>query len=542
MKHWSIQRLVVALAGVSLLAVVVLGALAINSVHTLSDEVSTVEANGTTLRNQMDADMNHDAIRADVFGALLATSPDAAKTAQADLAEHIKGITESFNTNRPAITGWGPESAAEFNAAAANITKYTELARQIVDTAATDPAAARDQLPGFVDEFHVLEDQLAKVSDRVSARNAAVSDAASSERVIIITVATLAAILVAAIAYVVFRRVAGVIRAKERGDRQLAEKNAASGRILDGVEVDSEAIAAASEELTAISQSLAAGAEQTAAQTNSVSAAIDQVSATASSVAAGVEELQVTMNEVASNAEGASLTASQAVQVAQSTQSTVESLGASSAEISEVIGLISSIAAQTNLLALNATIEAARAGEAGRGFAVVANEVKDLANETGQATEDIRARIGRIQSDTDAAVTAIASIASVIDEIYNTQVEIASAVSEQTSVALDIARDINHVASGAQHIAENVSGVAAAAAETAAGATETEAAAGELARLSADLRRIISENGTHSTTAASSSNGDLAAVIESTANVAANWRPQDATPAPQKAPEVTSSR
>src|SRR6185295_7574515 len=102
-----------------------------------------------------------------------------------------------------------------------------------------------------------------------------------------------------------------------------------------------------------------------------------------------------------------------AVQVAKAANTTMAKLGSSSSEVGEIVKVITSIAEQTNLLALNATIEAARAGEAGKGFAVVASEVKDLAQETAKATEEISSRIQTIQTDTSAAVEAIARIAEV---------------------------------------------------------------------------------------------------------------------------------
>jgi methyl-accepting chemotaxis protein len=150
-------------------------------------------------------------------------------------------------------------------------------------------------------------------------------------------------------------------------------------------------------------------------------------SANIEAVASAAEEMTTSIREVAKSASDAAKTAASAVENAASAQTTIGSLGDSSAEIGKVVKVITSIAQQTNLLALNATIEAARAGEAGKGFAVVANEVKELAKETAKATEDISAKIEAIQSDSNNAVSAIEEISHVITAAV-AAAEIAAAV------------------------------------------------------------------------------------------------------------------
>jgi methyl-accepting chemotaxis protein len=183
--------------------------------------------------------------------------------------------------------------------------------------------------------------------------------------------------------------------------------------------------------------------------------------------------------------------ASQAADVAaEEANHTVAKLGASSAEVGDVVKVITAIAEQTNLLALNATIEAARSGEAGRGFAVVADEVKELARQTSTATGEIGRRIGAIQADTRAAVEAVGGIGQVIGRINDLQTTIASAVEEQTVTTNEISRTISEVPSDSKSIAVSITSVTGAA-QTTDDAATTQQTAEELAHTTAELREIV---------------------------------------------------
>lgn len=289
-----------------------------------------------------------------------------------------------------------------------------------------------------------------------------------------------------------------VITERLAAEQRELELNASMQVVLDKVTENSSvmtnnlsAMAAAAEELSSVSTQMAANAEETAAQAGVVSAASEQVSKNTQTVATGIEEMSASIKEIAKNATDAARVATSAVTLAEATNTTIGKLGKSSAEIGKVIKVITSIAQQTNLLALNATIEAARAGEAGKGFAVVANEVKELAKETAKATEDISQKIEAIQHDTGSAVSAIAEISVIINQINDISNTIASAVEEQTATTNEISRNVAESSKGTCEIAQNITSVAEAARNTTEGASNSQRAASELARMTAELQEIV---------------------------------------------------
>lgn len=250
----------------------------------------------------------------------------------------------------------------------------------------------------------------------------------------------------------------------------------------------------ATEELNDVSVRLRENAADTSDQATMVSGAAEEVSANAHALASAVEQFDLSIKEIAANATNAASVARSAVQATEVTNTTITRLGESSAEIGNVIKVINSIAEQTNLLALNATIEAARAGEAGKGFAVVANEVKELAKETGKATEGIVRRIEAIQSDTLAAVDAIGRVTEIIGQINESQNAIAGAVEEQTAMTSEISRNISEVASGSGDIAHNISRIADAARYATSVSDETLQTAGAIDELAGQLLGMIGLN------------------------------------------------
>ena len=230
-------------------------------------------------------------------------------------------------------------------------------------------------------------------------------------------------------------------------------------------------------EMKTMAETMSRNATSTSDMSHTVASASEEASTNVQSVSSATEELTATISEVGQQVGQASNIANTAVTEVDNASQKVSGLKTSAQQIGEVVELITDIAEQTNLLALNATIEAARAGDAGKGFAVVAAEVKNLANQTAKATEQISSQIGNIQGATEETVTAITSIGS--------------AVEEQGAATHEIARSVEQAAVGTQEVNENISKVNQAASESGDTANHVLEAAQEMGVQSDQLRKLI---------------------------------------------------
>jgi methyl-accepting chemotaxis protein len=280
-------------------------------------------------------------------------------------------------------------------------------------------------------------------------------------------------------------------------------------------------VSSASEQAAVNINAMASGAEEASVNANEVAGAAEQMSTNMNTIAAAIEEMSASISEISGNAGEANRVAHEATEKSHDATSVMNKLGIAAKEIGQVTDVIKKIADKTNLLALNATIEAASAGEAGKGFAVVAGEIKELANQSAKSADDIAKRIDGIQAGTSEAVVVIGDVSDIIVKINNSveaisdhvgqqtkasneiannvaqansgAKRIASAIGEVAKGSRDIARNAGEAAKGAGVVSHNVMGMAQGAKDGAQGANQINQSSSELARLSGDLKNVLSQ-------------------------------------------------
>ena len=252
-----------------------------------------------------------------------------------------------------------------------------------------------------------------------------------------------------------------------------------------------ETLTAAAEQLNATAEGMSSTAEDTKGLSTAVASASDDASGNVQIIAASAEELSASIREIARQMEQATEVSNQAVEEARQSNGKVDAMTEAARNVGEVVELISTIAEQTNLLALNATIEAARAGEAGKGFAVVATEVKNLANQTAQATQEIEQQIETMQGITKDTAAAIEGIGNTITRMSDTSGNIATAVSEQDAATNEISRSAQDAATGTREMSGNIAGVTEAAEQGVASAGQVLSAASDLSQQASLMRSEV---------------------------------------------------
>jgi methyl-accepting chemotaxis protein len=508
---------------IALVVAALVGTVTLVRLNTLDDNLSDLKANNVENLQRLSAarggleSMYKDF--ATYFSVLLYktdTPENATRAVRAALQADDKIVNEAAAAFA-ASDGGSPELADFQNAA-----KMYQALRDVVIfnapvpagvTLPTDTSAAFPRIQNQMDA--ALDKLIAAENDDAAKAVADGHKANTATRYLIIGIIVIGIILAIIIALAITRAIVGPLRkvsealsAVARGDvtrtvpvtsrdelgtmaASLNEATASIRQTVTALASSAVTINGSSDTLSGVSDKIAISAQGASSRASEASGAAQLVSRNLQTVAAGAEEMGASIREISTSANEGAKVAGQAVGVAESAAETMNRLGDSSAEIGTVIKTITSIAEQTNLLALNATIEAARAGEAGKGFAVVAGEVKDLAQETAKATEDIARRVEAIQADGERAVDAITEITRIIARINDYQVTIASAVEEQTATTSEMNRNVNEAAQGSADIAGSISGVAEAAQSTAEGTAESRRAANDLARVSNELKSLV---------------------------------------------------
>lgn len=506
--------------GLVLTGVLAVGAVATVSVLTSRAQAANAAAMASVsgaMSRQWNADMMHDALRADVMSALAATGPAEREQLGADeVARHAQAMQEHFEAARAgAPAGLQPE----YEAARQEVAAYVQLARDVVDLAGRDPSAARARLPRFMAAFEKLEVGLGTIDEHmtvaVADRRVASERAARAAAISIAMAFGLGTLALVVLSATTVRRISRAIRhiraqlaQVAAGDLRVRTDTGSRDELGDlarSVDVTvtsvrdsfsvmrgfADALTTQADGLRGASSELTSAARQTSDLAGQSVSLAEHVAAGAHEVASAITDVSTQTHGIADSATTAAAVGRRATDGANVAAGAITRLGDASAQVSGVASVIRAISDQTRLLALNATIEAARAGEAGRGFAVVANEVKDLAQEVGRATEDIAGRITAIQQEVLDAVRGIESVSSVIAEINAHQGDIASAVERQSGASVQVAAQVEVATQDVQSIVRTVTAISAAADQTAGTAQVTLAAAGELTEAAQQMRSVL---------------------------------------------------
>ncbi len=292
------------------------------------------------------------------------------------------------------------------------------------------------------------------------------------------------------------------LQAAEVARQQQAEREAAERLQIQKRQKLAEAFVAEIQQIAATfadssaqvadsARNLSATAEQTSRQAQAVASAAEEAATNVQTVAASSEELAASVREITGQVSHSASVAEVAFREAETSNERIVELARSAQAIGDVIVLIKGIADQTNLLALNATIESARAGEAGKGFAVVASEVKELAAQTGKATDEIASKIAEIQQATQGTVSSMGEIIRVVGNIKQISSSIAGAVEQQGAATGEIAQNCQQAATGTQQVTENIGGVGQAAELTGSASSQLLTLSQGLSTQAVDLRRTV---------------------------------------------------
>jgi len=499
------KMLVFSLLG--LVFVLAVGGIGYAAVVRLADAAHGITATSSALKSQMEADMMHDALRADVLHALLAGSRKASAeqaSVQADLDEHVKQFRASMEALR--AMSLAPEVDAALTKVRPTIDDYVAKAGQVSQLAFSDLAAAETQFVVFSAAFKSLEDEMEALGELIEAKVLATETesvaSAGTARLIMLAAAVVSAVLLLLIGTLIGRSITGPLDRALHVTRKVASGDLGSRIDVTGTGETAELLASLkgmNDNLVQLvrtvrdsGQSIATGSSEIAMGSADLSQRTEAQASNLEQTAASMEELTATVRQNAETAQQASQMAASASKAAEQggvvvgrVVSTMDDITASARKIADIIGVIDGIAFQTNILALNAAVEAARAGEQGRGFAVVASEVRGLAQRSAEAAKQIKTLIGEsvgnVESGTALVADAGKSMQDIVAQVQRVSVlinEISASSAEQTS--------------GISQIGQAVAQLDQVTQQNAALVEESSAAADSLKQQAAQLAQVIS--------------------------------------------------
>ena len=444
----------------------VLGFIGVFGIGRVAGTADELGLSARLIRNQLEADMMHDALRGDVLSALLAKTPEEQKIVAAELVEHADHFRSMVAENRGLPLSAESRSALERVAPA--LENYISAAEDIVASARTSTASASERLPAFKKAFLELEDGMEELSDVMETdakRHAEHADsvALGSRRAMIATW-VVSTVLLLGLGFLTTRSIVGpiqrtVARFKDiaTGEGDLTRRldvgakdelgelshwfNEFMNRLQDiigRVQAMARELADASENITETADRISAGAQNQAANLEESSASLRQLT----DIVKHNAEATTTATEITSQSRAA---ADKGGAVVKATGQAMAEINASSRRMSDIIQTIDDIAFQTNLLSLNAAVEAARAGEQGRGFAVVAAEVRTLANRSSLAAKEIRELIGDSVSRVDAGSSLVEKSGKTLDDIMGSVNRVNDIVNEIAVASREQASSIEQV-------------------------------------------------------------------------------------------------
>ena len=445
----SVRKRLIGFAAASLIFVTIIAGTAFWVLSQLTAAMSDIVLTSTALRTEMQADMMHDALRADVFAALHAgrSGDETGKRAvMTDIGDHAKSLKDSFDKNLSLPLD--PKIIHNLSKTKPTVDQYIRDAESIINEAFIDNRAAADHLPAFLVSFKELEVAMEELGDEMEASVAAsqAAEAVTARRALqsIVAVLVISVITMTLIALQIIRGIFSQLGAEPAEVNEIV-KNVAEGNFeikIDLAESDRSSILFNVKsmvlQLSDIVNEVRAAANVIASSSEQVSATAQQMTSGVSQQAAGVEQTSATIEEIAAsigqNSQNANTTNSMALdasrQASESGQA-VDKTAVVMKEIAKKIEVIDEIAYQTNLLALNAAIEAARAGDHGRGFAVVAGEVRKLAELSKVAAQEIIEMVGNSVAVAEKAGGLLKEMVPSIQKTSELIQEIAAASSEQ---------------------------------------------------------------------------------------------------------------